>query len=137
MAVMLSVLTLTIFGVAAQADPFVSTASVTSDSIVDDWGGFGNLEGRLVKPFVPGTIDVAGGISLQLTTLPADLPFFGGRKIFADALLSTQSSDRAYGGASISLLPADIDNGLRLGIEVFGPNPGRTWYLGKAFNFDW
>ena len=129
----------------AQADPFRAKFNVFTGNekpgvkaVADgDWAGFGNIEGRLCKPFIPATFDVSGGIGFQLTTLPKAIPVLGGRKIFADALVSTQSDDQAYLGLAISLLEASKDNGFRLGVEAVGPEPWRTWYLGKAFNFDW
>ena len=129
---------------AASADPFRAKYNLFTGpekqgvrSVADgDWSGFGNLEGRIVKPFVPATIDFGGGISLQLTTLPKATPLLSARKIFADALVSSLSDDTAYMGLAISLLPASTDNGFRIGVEAVGPNPWKTWYLGKGFNFD-
>jgi len=128
-----------LFATTALADdkPFTAKAKVTSKTVVDDTGSFGNLEGRIVKPFVPGDWNVAGGIALQLTTLPDWVPFVSSRKIFADALVSTDEENQTYLGGSISLKPASSDDGLRLGVELFGPDAFETWYLAKAFNFSW
>lgn len=132
---------------AVSADPFRAKFNVfegdLSDKIStravsnDDWSGFGNLEGRVIKPFIPATIDVGGGIGLQLTTLPKATPLLSSRKIFVDAIVSSLDDDKAFVGLAISLMPAQSDNGLRLGVKAIGPNPWKTWYLGKAFNFDW
>lgn len=137
-ALLLLALLVTVASVASADDkPFTAKSRVVSKQVAADTGGFGNLEGRFVKPFVPGDWDVAGGIALQLTTLPSWVPFVSDRKIFADALMSTDADDRTYVGGSISLKPAAHDDGLRLGVEIIGPNPFETWYLAKAFNFDW
>jgi len=126
------VLMLSMFIGVATADP-VRILSITPEPAAD-WSGFGNIEVRVVKPFIPATLDFAGGISLQLTTLPAVL---GTRKIFVDALASTENGNSGYVGGSVSLKSAYDDDGLRIGVQITGPNLGKTWYLAKAFSFDW
>ena len=130
---------------AAVADPFRAKFNVFTGeekqgvraaAVDGDWDGFGNLEGRAVKPLYPLTWDAGGGIGLQLFTVPKAVPVFSQRKIFADFLVSTANEDQAYIALAISLLGAPNDNGVRLGVEAIGPNPWKTFYLGKAFNFD-
>ena len=94
--------------------------------------GFGNLEVSAVKPFIPATIDFAGGLSLQLGTTGQNL---GHRKVFADALISTNADDRTYAGLSVSLHRAEIDDGWRFGMEVAGSRPFSTFYLRTAAAF--
>jgi len=137
--VLLLMFVLSCFAVVATAEnkAFTAKAKVVSKQVNEDLGGFGNLEGRLVKPFTPMTWDAGAGIAIQLLTLPEWMPVVESRKVFADALVSTQTENQAYIGLAISLKPADQDDGFRLGVEVAGPEPWTTWYIGKAFNFGW
>jgi hypothetical protein len=122
-AVMLTLATL-LLAVAAHAGPL-------------DWQGFGNLEMRVDKPFIPATLDVAGGVSLQITTLPEKCPLLGYRSLWLDAKASTLASGSAFLGASLSLQRVDADDTLRLGVKIVGPDAGKVWYLSKGFPFTW
>lgn len=102
-----------------------------------DWQGFGNLEMRVDKPLIPATLDVGGGVSLQVTTLPERFPILGYRTLWLDAKASTLASGHAFLGASLSLQRMDADDGLRLGVKLVGPDAGKVWYLSKGFPFTW
>ena len=134
---LLSLLLLAVVGSAVQADPFVAKARLVSKDAASDMGGFGNIEGRFVKPLSPATLDVGGGIGLQWFTMPKWVPIFSQRKIFSDFLLSSLSDDKGFIAIATSLKASDDDDGLRLGVEAIGPNPWHVWYIGKAFNFTW
>lgn len=99
-----------------------------------DWKGFGTLEAVAVKPFAPTTIDVGAGAGLQITTVPSDWLFIGGRKLFGNAIVLT-TGDVAWGG-SISLQPASTDDGFRIG-ACYSSGPGVQVFLAKALKFNW
>jgi hypothetical protein len=102
-----------------------------------DWGGFGNLELRWVKPIAPMTLDVGVAGACQLFTWPRDWIAIGGRKMFADVIYTTQNV--LYLGGSISLKPADSDDGLRGGFALSTTNPTHDYIISvqkyQAFNW--
>jgi hypothetical protein len=124
----LALVLLLVIAQASQAD--VWTAGTTEY----DWSGFGTLEAVALKPFAPTTLDLGGGVDLQITTIPANWWLVGGRKIFATGAVLL-SGEVAWGGC-ISLQPAAIDDTFRLGL-IYNDDIGAQAFLGKSFAFNW
>lgn len=98
--------------------------------------GFGELEGRVVKPLAPDlSLEFGGGISVELGLLPPDWPVIAERRVFVDALLV---GGQVALGMSLSLRGARQDDGLRLGGAIYR-SEGFEWslYLARAVEFRW